>query len=86
MVCHVSETREHVLMSCRQCEEQRKILMGELGKVGLTGTGMKEILEGGENEQSSCRRSFCSFFIKDRIDEENMIKWTFEENKPGRWQ
>lgn len=50
--CQVAETIEHVLLSCRQYEEQRKKMMEELGKVGTIGTGIKEILESGENEQS----------------------------------
>lgn len=48
----VAETIEHVFLSCRQYEEQRKNMMEELGIVGTIGTGMKEILESGENEQS----------------------------------
>lgn len=52
--CQVAETTEHVLMSCKQYDEQRKEMIEELGKE----TGMKEILESGANEQ---RRG--SFFI-----------------------
>lgn len=48
----VAETIEHVFLSCRQYEEQRKNMMEELGIVGTIGTGMTEILESGENEQS----------------------------------
>jgi len=47
----VTETIEHVFLSCRQYEEQRKSVMEEIEIVGTIGTGMKKILESGENEQ-----------------------------------
>lgn len=49
--CQVPETVDHVLVNCRKYTSERKDMMEGMRRSGLTGVGLKGILEFGESGQ-----------------------------------
>lgn len=49
--CQIPETVEHVLINCSKYGLQRVDMIKDMGKIGLTGRGVKSIMDCSRSEQ-----------------------------------
>lgn len=52
--CQTPETVEHVIVNCRKYEREREDMIKNMESIGITGCGLKDILECSERKEREC--------------------------------
>lgn len=63
--CQTPETVEHVIVNCRKYETEREDMIKNMESIGLTGRGLKDILECSGRKKG--REYLFSFLIITRL-------------------